>query len=88
MKSELQVQNLKCGGCANTITTHLLKLEGIQTVHIEQDTATIAIDHEHQNNLGQVREKLRTLGYPVSSEGNGILLKAKSYISCATGKFN
>ena len=34
----------------------------------------------------QVKEKLKTLGYPSIDDTNGILTKAKSFVSCASGK--
>ena len=35
----IQIENLKCGGCANTIKKGLLKLDGITDVEINIDTS-------------------------------------------------
>ncbi|SHG74007.1 heavy-metal-associated domain-containing protein [Flagellimonas flava] len=86
MKTVLQVQNLKCGGCANTIADHLNKIEGMESLGIEAETASITLEHQDAELLQQVKTKLKTLGYPVVDEENGMLLKAKSYVSCAIGK--
>jgi copper chaperone len=36
----------------------------------------------------EVKEKLKTLGYPEDGEANGLGSKAKSYVSCAIGKMS
>jgi len=33
-----------------------------------------------------VKEKLKSLGYPSIEDTNGVITKAKSFVSCATGK--
>ena len=35
-----------------------------------------------------LREKLKDLGYPSIDETNSLTSKAKSFVSCATGKFS
>ena len=36
----------------------------------------------------EVKEKLKTLGYPEDGEANSLGSKAKSYVSCAIGKMS
>ena len=36
----------------------------------------------------EVKEKLKTLGYPEDGEVNSLGSKAKSYVSCAIGKMS
>ena len=38
MKNTIQIQNLKCGGCANTIITQLSKLDNVSDVKVNNDT--------------------------------------------------
>lgn len=87
MKTALQVQNLKCEGCGKTIVSHLSKLNGISKVDAEPETSTVMVEHQTEEELELVKEKLRVLGYPTLEDENGILLRAKSYMSCAVGKF-
>lgn len=86
MKTVLQIQNLKCGGCANTIANHLNKIKGVEILGIETETSMISLELLETTVLQKVKSKLKTLGYPVIDEENGILQKAKSYVSCAVGK--
>ena len=37
MNTSIVVQNLKCGGCANTITTKLAEIENISEITIDVD---------------------------------------------------
>jgi copper chaperone len=38
--------------------------------------------------IDAVKEKLSKMGYPEVGDDNTIIHKAKSYVSCATGKMN
>jgi len=88
MQTTLIVQNLKCGGCANTISKHLTAIEDLNTIEIEADTSSVSFSYSNDDSLKLVEEKLKNLGYPVVGESNSYLNKAKSFISCATGKMN
>ena len=85
MEQQIIVENIKCGGCMNSIQTALLKLDNVEQVTIDKDTETITITGDIERAL--VLEKLNELGYP--EKGNNSLLKiAKSYVNCAIGKMN
>ncbi|KAB5490926.1 MULTISPECIES: heavy-metal-associated domain-containing protein [Flagellimonas] len=86
MKTTFQVQNLKCGGCANTISSKLSELEGIQSVIVEKENSSVSFEHQYPDDISLVKKALRKMGYPTVDDENGILLKAKSYMSCASGK--
>lgn len=69
----------------NSIKTALLKLKGVTAVEIykEQDkvcVSGICIERE------AVVLKLASLGYPEKGHNN-IIRKAKSFVSCAVGKY-
>ncbi|MFD2100493.1 heavy-metal-associated domain-containing protein [Flagellimonas iocasae] len=86
MKTTFQVQNLKCGGCAKTISNKLWEMEGIQSVIVEKDSASVSFEHKGTDVATFVKDALKQLGYPTIDDENGMLLKAKSFVSCASGK--
>lgn len=88
MQAKIIVQNLKCGGCANTISKHLNALENVSDVNVEAEVSTVSFSYENETTLSKVEAKLKQLGYPVVGEANSYMNKAKSFISCATGKMN
>jgi copper chaperone len=83
METQFEVENIKCGGCMNSIKTALLKLDGVESVSIDQESDTVTV----QGNT--VREaivsKLNDLGYPEKGN-NSFAKKAKSYVNCAIGR--
>ncbi len=92
MVTVFEVANIRCGGCANTITK-ALKEAGFEEVSVdttcEPRKVTAQIADEAQ--LMQFKVILRSLGYPLVGEEEGSLesatLKLKSFVSCAVGKF-
>ncbi len=86
MKSTVQIQNLKCGGCKATIVSELSKLNNIKNVSVNIEDATISLEYETESELNTVKSKLSKLGYPTIDENNSLLNKAKSYASCAVGR--
>ncbi|WP_379952749.1 heavy-metal-associated domain-containing protein [Dokdonia sp. R78006] len=86
MKTSIIVQNLKCGGCAKTITSKISELDNISNVHVDTETATVSFTSQGTEDALSVKEKLKSLGYPSIEDENGVLSKAKSFVSCATGK--
>lgn len=93
MTSVFEVENIRCGGCANTITK-ALKENGFEEVSVdlscEPRKVTVLIADEAQ--LAQFKVILRSLGYPLKGQERGFtentVLKAKSFVSCAIGKIN
>lgn len=88
MQTKIIVQNLKCGGCASTIFKNLISIDGISEVNINAEESSVEFAYAEESSLNTVEEKLRNLGYPVLGNANTYLNKAKSFISCATGKMN
>lgn len=82
----IQVQNLKCGGCANTILTQLSKLEGISDVTVNNETDEVTFNYNSDVEFETVKSKLSDLGYPMVGEQNSLPKKAKSFVSCAVGR--
>lgn len=87
MKQEIYIENLKCGGCAATIRKGVLEIEGVDTVTIDVEKSLITVNATIEN-LQKVKRKLSKLGYPEVGDNNAVLHKAKSFVSCATGKMS
>jgi copper chaperone len=86
MKATLKIQNLKCHGCANTITSKLSGLENISDVEVNNDDDTVSFSYITQTELKNAETLLSKIGYPVIGNDNSIATKAKSYVSCAIGR--
>lgn len=82
----LKIQNLKCGGCANTILTQLSKLEGIKDVKVNNETDEVTFSYGSEAKMDAALKKLSGLGYPPVGEANSLPKKAKSFVSCAVGR--
>ena len=88
MKVEIQVENIKCGGCAGTIKKNMLKdsrVSGVE-VDIEQGMVTIDSKDDARDEFSAI---LLKMGYPESGTAEGLAAakaKAKSFVSCAVGK--
>lgn len=86
MKISIIVQNLKCGGCAKTITSKITELHNISEVTVDKDTSTVSFISQTVEDALLVKHKLKSLGYPSIEDDNSVVSKAKSFVSCATGK--
>ena len=92
MFQTIEVNNVRCEGCANTIRT-ALEREGFNgvTVDLSCEPRKVTADVEDEARAAQFREILRKLGYPLFDEetsfSSSASLKAKSFVSCAVGKF-
>ena len=84
MELQIQVENIKCGGCMNSIKKALLQLPAVEDVAIELETEIITVHGAVDRAL--LVEKLNALGYPERGH-NTTMKKAKSFVSCAMGKF-
>ena len=87
MKTDIQIENLKCGGCAATIKKGLLSLENVKEVEIDIENSIVSITSDNDN-LEIVKDKLSKLGYPEVGDKNTIVHKAKSFVSCAVGRID
>ena len=88
MKFNYKVQNLKCGGCANSITKKLTTIEAVQKVDINVESSMVEIEVTNPNLEPVLKDTLLGLGYPVEGDKNAFSSKAKSFISCATGRMS
>jgi copper chaperone CopZ len=86
MKTIVHIQNLKCGGCANTISKKLNALDDVSEVSIEVEDNSVTFEYTEAHTLDVVKKALADIGYPEDGEANTLTSKAKSYVSCAFGK--
>lgn len=88
MSYSISVENIKCGGCANTIKTRLVELEPVSEVEVEIETGIVTIEG-NESERDTVTAELLRLGYPESGTAEGLkaaAAKAKSFVSCAIGR--
>ena len=87
---EITVDNIKCSGCAGSITKKLTTVFDTDKINvdIEQGIINIDLDDSKKNELVKV---LLDLGYPETDSVHGFdsaKAKAKSFVSCAIGTMN
>lgn len=87
MKADIQIENLKCGGCSATIKKGLFAISGINEVNIDLEKSIVSILSD-KDNLEEIKSKLSKLGYPEVGDKNTVLHKAKSFVSCAVGRID
>ena len=88
MTSVIPIQNLKCGGCAKTIITKLEEIPTITNVSVSVESSSVSFDALKQEDIATAKTKLKSIGYPSLDQENSVLSKAKSFVSCATGKLS
>jgi len=90
MSIEVDVENIKCGGCAGSIVSGLKALEGVVAVTVDVAQGRITVDGD-DTLRPVVCEHLQKLGYPEVGSTAGLAsarAKAKSFVSCAVGRFS
>ena len=93
MAVSIQVENIKCGGCASGIRKKLLALDAVKTVEVDIESGTVVCATENGNDQieAQIAQQLFSMGYPQVGSVEGLQAagaKAKSFVSCAVGKMN
>jgi copper chaperone len=87
---QIEIDNLKCGGCEKSIVKGLSAMPAI---------SDLVVDREHQvvrfsgaaSDRDAVVQKLRSMGYPEKGSLAGMeagLANAKSFVSCAVGRMS
>lgn len=88
MNTTIFIQNLKCNGCATTITNKLSELNAIFNIEVNVDEGSVNFDYVDDLALSNAKETLKRNGYPEAGAENSLGTKAKSYVSCAIGKMS
>ncbi|MEL6556747.1 MAG: heavy metal-associated domain-containing protein [Bacteroidota bacterium] len=86
-KEVIQIENLKCGGCANSIRKNLEKLSAVSEVTIDLEKSEVQVSTDSDVKRETIIAALAKLGYPESGQGTAIQ-KVKSYVSCAVGRLS
>ena len=86
IKEEIIIQNLKCGGCANTIIKKLNAIDNVRGVVVDVENSQVSFMASDSKVIPIVKDRLKSLGYPVLDDENSVLSKAKSFVSCAKGR--
>lgn len=91
LRTQLIVENIKCDGCARTISKALQDI-GFKNITVSPEQSAVELDSPSEpNKITDAIHKLRDLGYPLIETEEGlkaVALKAKSYLSCAIGKIS
>ena len=85
MITTIQIENLKCGGCAATIKKGILGIDSVEEVDVNVETSEVKVSYK-TDVISTIKEKLSKLGYPEAGDKNTVLHKAKSFVSCAVGR--
>jgi copper chaperone CopZ len=83
-----EIVNLKCGGCVNTVKKGLLSINGVDKVDVDLEVSKVTVFTDDERVIADVKAKLSKMGYPEIGDANTIMHKAKSFVSCATGKMS
>ena len=87
MTTAIQIENLKCGGCAATIIKGLTALENVTEVTVDVEKSVVSITSTNEK-MDLIQQKLSKLGYPVIGDKNTTVHKIKSFVSCAIGRID
>ena len=85
---EVQVENIKCGGCENSIVRGLKQIEGTGEVSVDRQQQIVRVEADDALRA-QIVQKLLGMGYPEVGSVHGLgagLTTAKSFVSCAIGR--
>lgn len=86
----IEVENIKCGGCASSIRKGLLALDGVRGVEVDIEAGAVEVEADTALRT-DVAGKLAAMGYPETGSVQGLRsagAKAKSFVSCAVGRMN
>jgi copper chaperone CopZ len=90
MKKSYEVLNIKCGGCASTVTEKLINRFPDITVNLDKEPRIVTATINSEQDENYLLDTLKKLGYPLKTEELSKLtekyLYGKSYISCMHGK--
>lgn len=86
----ISVENIKCGGCANSIRKQLLEEAGVTEVAVDVEQGSVSIEGD-ESNRAHIALVLAKMGYPEAGSVEGMKAAAavaKSFVSCAVGRLD
>jgi copper chaperone len=90
MSYTIAVENIKCGGCANSIRSKLLEQELARAIDVDIEQGEVQVEGNPEWR-DQVIIALAKMGYPEVGSVEGMkaaAAKAKSFVSCAIGRID
>lgn len=90
MSWTIAVENIKCGGCANSITKALMAIPGVSYANVDIENGDVHIEGD-ESLRPTLTKRLLELGYPECGAVSGVrsaTAKAKSFVSCAIGSMS
>lgn len=88
-KIEFIIDNVKCGGCENTVRKALLGFPELRDPGVDFKEGKVWFQAPEGFDDQPVKDKLRSLGYPEAGSLSGLAETAafaRSFVSCAVGK--
>ena len=88
MNIVIEVENIKCGGCANTISTKVKAFDGVSDMNVDIEAGKVSIEGD-ADKRDEYAAGLAKLGYPEVGSVAGLKsagAKARSFVSCAVGR--
>ncbi|MCK5744192.1 MAG: heavy-metal-associated domain-containing protein [Caldisericia bacterium] len=65
MRAELVCDSIMCMNCANKIKKAIFKMDGVESVIVDVDKKTVAIDfNKSKSSLDDIKAKLVEIGHP------------------------
>ncbi|MBU2650388.1 MAG: heavy-metal-associated domain-containing protein [Bacteroidetes bacterium] len=84
--AEINIENLKCYGCANTIKREVKRFPEVTDVSVNFEEPNVVIHYESDDDLREAFvRKLARFGYPEKGNKN-FSNTMLSYMSCAIGR--
>ena len=85
---QIEVQNIKCGGCENSIVKGINSVAKVAELTIDREKQVVSFSGEASVKQAVI-DKLRAMGYPEKGSVAGLeagITTAKSFVSCAIGR--
>jgi copper chaperone len=88
--NKIFIDHLKCAGCANGIKKNLESIQGVSSVEVNLEDEYVIFELAAELDISIIKQALHDMGYPEKGSSHGWdkwATNAKSYVSCAIGKF-
>lgn len=85
---QIEIDNLRCGGCANTIVKGLGEIDGVNSIIVDTTFQMVRLQAD-ADSRPTIVARLHGMGYPDKGSDNGLSAAAagaKSFVSCAIGR--
>lgn len=86
--TQIEIDNLKCGGCANTIVKGLGEIDGVSSVLVDATMQMVRLEADEATRPAIVA-RLHGMGYSETGSVRGLSAEVAgvmSFVSCAVGR--